>query len=263
MNLKKLPHDTDGTLSAAADFDTVIRSGNAWNGGYQTAPILHKAASAFWQAAFEPSALSIRMKELVLVALHGTITSLHAEGTQRHVERALQAGASCDDILDVLLTIAGVANHSLYFALPILMKELEAAGSPEAELPPISEEAQAVKDEFVRSRGMWNAQRDMIARSMPKYFSALTDISTVTWKHGSLSRKERELVCIAIDCSVTHMFEPGLALHIRHALLNGASKDEVLDVFQLASLTGLESYVLGAKILANMEASNGHEGPLS
>ena len=48
---------------------------------------------------------------------------------------------------------------------------------------------------------------------------------------------------------MTHMFEPGLAIHIRQALQNGASREEILEVFQLAAATGLEGYILGADTL--------------
>jgi len=218
----------------------------------QTVPALHDAASNFWQSALNTDILPARIKELVLLALHGTVTSLHAPGIQRHVQRALDAGASAQDVLDVLLTITGVANHALYFAVPVLLRELEAAGD-EAALPDVTDEAQAIKDAFIRARGMWNPQRDVIARMMPQYFAALSKVSTVTWQHGSLTRKERELICIAIDCTVTHMFEPGLALHIRGALQHGASKAEILAVFQLAALMGLESYLCGAQTLFGQE----------
>ena len=69
------------------------------------------------------------------------------------------------------------------------------------------------------------------------------------WTNWALSGKKRELICIAIDCTVTHMFEPGLVIHIRHALAKGARRDKILEVFHLASLTGLEGYVAGVRAL--------------
>lgn len=44
-------------------------------------------------------------------------------------------------------------------------------------------------------------------------------------------------------------FEPVLVIHIRHALAKGARRDEILEVFHLASLTGLQGYVAGARAL--------------
>jgi alkylhydroperoxidase/carboxymuconolactone decarboxylase family protein YurZ len=189
------------------------------------------------------------MKELVLVALHGTSTSLNAQAVRRHVKRALAAGASERDIIDVLITINGAANHALYFSIPVLQKEMKAMGHPDAEPSPITAEAQTIKDEFIRTRGFWNEQRDVIARMMPEYFAALSDISSESWKNGSLTDKERELICICIDCTVTHMFEPGLAIHIRNALNKGASRAEILEVFHLSAVIGLEGYILASEAM--------------
>ncbi|HEX3678628.1 MAG TPA: carboxymuconolactone decarboxylase family protein, partial [Galbitalea sp.] len=70
-----------------------------------------------------------------------------------------------------------------------------------------------------------------------------------SWKNGPLSAKEREFICIAIDCTVTHSYEPGLRRHIRNALSHGATREEILQIFQLAALLGLEGYILGARAL--------------
>ena len=140
------------------------------------------------------------------MALHATVTSLDTAGTQRHVHRALEAGATPPEIMEVVFTIGGVANHALYFAVPVLLRELAAAGGPQAELPEVTPEAQAIKDEFIRVRGVWNEQRDVIVRLMPEYFAVQSQQSTIPWTDGTLSQKERELICIAIDCTVTHMF---------------------------------------------------------
>ena len=141
----------------------------------------------------------------------------------------------------------GVSNHALYWSLPILMRELQAAGRP-ADFP-LTPAAQKIKDDFIRERGFWNEQRDVIARTMPDYFAALNELSTESWKNGSLSNKERELICIAIDCTITHMYEPGLVIHLRNALKQGATVQEILAVFHLTALTGIRSYVLGAEAL--------------
>lgn len=210
-------------------------------------PTAYAAAEGFWRSGSESSALSPRMRELVLLALNATPTTLHGEGVKRHVDRAKAAGASDRDVIDVLITIAGVSNHALYWSLPILVRELQAAGRP-ADFP-LTPAAQKIKEDFIRERGFWNEQRDVIARTMPDYFAALNELSTESWKNGSLSNKERELICIAIDCTITHMYEPGLVIHIRNALKQGATVQEILAVYHLTALTGITSYVLGAEAL--------------
>lgn len=246
------------------DLAAVFSDGDVASRVRQAAPATYHGAAKFWRSAHTAPALSPRMKELVLVALHATVTTLNRDGVRRHVGRALAAGATEQDVLDTLFTTVGAANHALYFAVPVLMRELEAARHPEAGLPPVTPEAQAIKDEFVRSRGFWNTQRDVIVQMMPDYFAALSGLTTEPWKQGTLTDKERELICIAMDCTVTHMYEPGLAIHIRHALQQGASRAEILEVFQLAAVTGLEAYILGAETLYSRDSGSlGSSHPLT
>jgi alkylhydroperoxidase/carboxymuconolactone decarboxylase family protein YurZ len=246
---KEVPGVATTGDAALADLAAVFSDPNVAARLEKASPTTYAAAARFWHSAHTAPALSPRIRELVLVALHATVTTLHSDGLRRHVGRALAAGATERDVLDVLITIVGAANHALYFAVPVLMRELKAARHPDAEPPPVTLEAQTIKEAFVRTRGFWNEQRDVIVRMMPEYFAALSQVSTDPWINGSLTEKERELICIAIDCTVTHMFEPGLVIHIRHALQKGATRDEILEVFRLAALTGLEGYILGAETL--------------
>jgi len=244
----RIEHCADADLAAVFSTpDVARRLEQAWVTAYA-------AAERFWRSAQTAPALSSRMKELILLALHATVTALDGEAVRRHVQRALAAGATDQDVLDVLITIVPVANHALYFAVPVLIRELRAASSAGAELPPATPEAQALQEEFVRTCGFWNEQRDAIMRLMPDYFAQLSDISTVPWKSGSLSPKEHELICIAVDCSVTHTYEKGLAIHIRNALGMGATREELLEVFSLAAVTGLEGYILAAEALYSGDA---------
>lgn len=221
----------------------------------ETAPASFEAAAGFWRAVFETKHLPARMKELILLALHASSPSLNETAIARHVDRARAAGASDEEVLDVLLSIVGVANHALYFAVPILLDEYRAAGmTADALLPPLSAEAQAIRDDFLKTRGFWNEQRDDLARLMPGYFGALSRMSMEPWKSGVLQPKEREFLYIAIDCSIAHMHEQGIRIHIRNAIRHGATREEILEVFQLSSLMGTESYVLGCRALTKHEA---------
>jgi alkylhydroperoxidase/carboxymuconolactone decarboxylase family protein YurZ len=84
---------------------------------------------------------------------------------------------------------------------------------------------------------------------MPDYYRALSKMSTESWKSGALTAKDREFVCIGIDCTVTHIYEPGLRRHIREALRYGATREEICEIFQLAAVLGLEGYLIGAAAL--------------
>ncbi|MFN8682386.1 carboxymuconolactone decarboxylase family protein [Paracoccus sp. P2] len=213
---------------------------------------LFAAVDAFWASVYAGPHLSLRMKELVMVALHGSSSSLNKPALTRHIQRALAAGASESDVMDVLTTIIPLANHPLYIGIPVLQDELRKAGrAAEAEIPPMGAEAQAIKDDFVSRRGYWTAMRDTIGALMPTYFKGFITACMEPWESGSLTPAERELMYIAIDTSITHTYEPGMRMHIQNALRYGATPEQIMEVFQLAALLGTEGYVLGLQALAD------------
>jgi alkylhydroperoxidase/carboxymuconolactone decarboxylase family protein YurZ len=232
-----------------ADFTTIFSTPEAAERVRNISPSLHDAVAGFWRAPLE-GRLPGRLKELLLLAMNAAASALNAGAIQRQVHRARTAGASDADILDVLVTIASLANHALYASVPILEEEWQASGKPLAVVEESNPAFLAAKERFVAIRGFWNPDRDPIAREMPDYFLALTNLSTASWQHGKLSRKEREFVCIAIDCGVTHSYPPGLRIHIRNAIAEGATREEILEIFQLAALMGLEGYVIASEALA-------------
>jgi len=215
-----------------------------------------EVAAEFWRVPTSGSHLTTRMRELVLIGLNASITTFNTEAVERHVERARAAGATDAEIIDVLITIVALANHALYFSIPILEEELEAAGQGSVESAGLDPAYEAAKQEFIKARGFWNADRDALARLIPGYYAALDALSKESWTNGPLTAKERAFVCIGVDSSVTHNFEPGLRRHIRNALSHGASQGEILEVFQLAGMLGLESYILGARVLNGRATTN-------
>jgi alkylhydroperoxidase/carboxymuconolactone decarboxylase family protein YurZ len=242
---------------AHTSFAEMFRDASTATSICNAAPGSYEVVQAFWQVPMTAGHLSPRLRELVLLAMHASSTSLNLDGIERSVDRARSAGASDGDIVDVLVTISAVANHSLYAAVPALLEELEAAGMPDGEWAP-DEAFAASRDAFLSARGFWNQDREAIAHLMPDYFRVLQDISTQTWTSGALSAAERDLICIAIDCNVTHSFPVGLRRHIRNALQHGVTADQILQVFQLAALLGVEGYILGARAMyaGQREAGN-------
>jgi len=211
-----------------------------------------KAVDGFWGAVYQSPHLTLRMKELVMLALHASSSSLNGDAIKRHTQRAIAAGASETDVIDVLVTIIPLANHPLYIGIPILMDELEKAGhGDQTQMPDMRSDILAIKEDFVRSRGYWTAMRDTIGSWMPEYFASFINACMEPWRSGSLTPAERELMYIAIDCSITHTYEPGMRMHIQNALRYGATRDQIMEVFQLSALLGTEGYVLGLKAMTD------------
>jgi alkylhydroperoxidase/carboxymuconolactone decarboxylase family protein YurZ len=240
--------EDDSITSEMGSFELFLADSNVVDHVREVSPTIYATASEFW-ATCTKGRLPARTKELVLLAMHATATAMNVEAIRRHIDRAQRAGATQAEILDVLITIAPIANHALYTTVPILLEEMEAAGINVDRSPLEDREFEVTKEEFIASRGFWNTDREQLARIMPEYYRSLSVLSTESWKSGALTPLEREFICIGIDCTVTHIYEPGLRRHIRMALSYGATREEICEIFQLAALLGLEGYAVGADAL--------------
>jgi alkylhydroperoxidase/carboxymuconolactone decarboxylase family protein YurZ len=71
-------------------------------------------------------ALDKKTIELIGIALDATTTHLYAPGVRRHIQRALKAGATKEEITAVLQIACMQGLHSMCVAAPILLDELDA-----------------------------------------------------------------------------------------------------------------------------------------
>ena len=109
------------------------RASGDWNPLWDTLrkwdPEFVEAYIAF-RLAPRKGALSPVMRELILIALNACTTHLYAPGVRRHIENALNLGASREEILETIQTTTLVGIHSCNLAVPILKEVLEARSAP-------------------------------------------------------------------------------------------------------------------------------------
>ena len=65
-----------------------------------------------------------------------------------------------------------------------------------------------------------------------------------------LSTKHVELLSIAFDASIAHMYAPGTRRHIKGALARGAIMEEIMEVLKLCVASGAEACQMAVSILA-------------
>jgi len=70
-------------------------------------------------------ALDAKTIELIRLALDASNTQLYAAGVRRHIRRALEAGATREQIIAVLQLASMQGLHSMCVAAPILVEQLE------------------------------------------------------------------------------------------------------------------------------------------
>lgn len=126
----------------------------------------------------------------------------------------------------------------------------------------LSPARQELKRSFIDNRGYWNAFWDGLLGLSPEFFEAYLNFSSVPWKTGTLLPKYKELIYIAIDIATTHLYEPGLRVHIRNAVKYGATSGEIMEVYQLASVLGMHSFTMGMPVLVDEFRNAGREEEL-
>jgi alkylhydroperoxidase/carboxymuconolactone decarboxylase family protein YurZ len=217
----------------------------------QRDPAFHAAALRLSRVPWENGPLEPKVKELISIAIYAAATHLFEPGIRAHIAAAREHGASDAEIMEVFELTSVLGIHTLTVAVPILLEELAAAGAgdefAEREFTPREAE---LKERFIAVRGYWSDLWNGVLRLDADFFEAYLEFSSVPWKNGPLEPKVKELVYIAIDVSTTHLFEPGTRIHIRNALGYGATAAEIMEVFELTSLLGLDTLTAGVPALA-------------
>lgn len=59
----------------------------------------------------------------------------------------------------------------------------------------------------------------------------------------------KELVYCAFDCAATHLYKPGLKLHMKNVLQYGGTPEEIMEVLELSSLLSISTMDVALPIL--------------
>jgi alkylhydroperoxidase/carboxymuconolactone decarboxylase family protein YurZ len=183
---------------------------------------------------------------LIYLALVCACTNLDAQATRRQIRVALDAGASRDEILLVLKCGAGLAIHTCSVGAPILLEEMKAAGLSPTDKSNVATPA----CDAMRAMGQWNTAWDPFYQLAPAWTDQFFALGASIYKSPIFTPKFMELISIAFDASITHMYAPGIRRHIKGALKNGATPEEIMTVLQICASMGVESCAHGVPILA-------------
>ena len=116
---------------------------------------------------------------------------------------------------------------------------------------------QSIKDDFIRIRNTWAPQWESILRMDCEFLNAYLHLSAVPLRHNYLDDKVKEFIYIAVNASSTHLFAPGIQMHLKAALGFGASREELMEVLQLTSTVGIHASNVGVPILLEVLGEEG------
>jgi alkylhydroperoxidase/carboxymuconolactone decarboxylase family protein YurZ len=208
----------------------------------QFAQLLGKMTANPWSNGILPR----KTVELVGLAMNAACTNLNADGTRQHIRGALDAGATRDEILMVLKMASLLSIHTCSLAAPILLEEAQAAGVKPA---PKTPDATPVCDKM-KALGQWNTAWDPFFQLDPVWTEEFIAAGAPVYIGGVLPPKLAELLSIAFDASITHMYAPGTRRHIKAALKHGATMEEIMEVLKICVAEGAQACNLGVPILA-------------
>jgi len=224
--------------------------GELWDKVLELSPEFFAAYMKFSSVPWKTGTLEPKVREFVYIAIDVSTTHLYEPGLRVHLQNALRYGATEQEIMEVYQLVSVLGIHTCTTGVPILCEELEAAGRGDELGGALDDRRLALKQTFIDNRGYWSGFWDRLLELSPDFFEAYMEFSSVPWKTGTLEPKVREFIYIAIDCATTHLYEPGLRQHIRNALGYGATKEEIMEVFQLVSVLGIHTCTTGVPIMA-------------
>lgn len=193
---------------------------------------------SFTEAPWKNGHLDNVTRELLNIALSASPTHLNKAATQHHIRKALNLGATKEEIGEVLKVVSILGVHACAVGIPLMMEHYPRALENDSDY---SEDQRALKEKFIATMGYWNQFRDDLIRMDTSYFESYYDFLTIPTRRGILEPKVIEFIYIAIDASTTHLFEKGIEVHLKNAIKQGATQGELLEVFQLTSAIGFHT----------------------
>jgi alkylhydroperoxidase/carboxymuconolactone decarboxylase family protein YurZ len=177
---------------------------------------------------------------LIELGLCASVVTLDEPGMALHAGRALDAGATPEQVHEVLVLVSGLGVHTLMVGSRCVADLL---GAREAvPVTPPDDRRQALWAEHVGDSPYWAAFEeqvpgflDALLRLSPEAFAAFFPYCAVPWTTAALPVLAKELIAMASDATPAHRFGPGFRLHLTGAVRAGAGRAAVLGALDLAA----------------------------
>jgi len=122
----KQPATKPAVSTPACDKMKAIGQWNsAWDPFYQLDPVWTDQFMATGAGIYGSGVMPAKETELLSIAFDASYTHMYAPGTRRHIHNALQAGATMEEIMEVLKLCVAQGVQACNLAVPILAEELE------------------------------------------------------------------------------------------------------------------------------------------
>lgn len=110
-------------------------------------------------------------------------------------------------------------------------------------------EQRRIKEAFEEEVGYWTPAYDAALRADPEFFDRFRKFAAHPYREGVLEPKVREFLLIAVNASVTHLYNDAVDIHVGRAFDCGATFEEVREVLQRITNWGIHAISIGVPIL--------------
>jgi alkylhydroperoxidase/carboxymuconolactone decarboxylase family protein YurZ len=177
---------------------------------------------------------------LIRLGVAVSVTSLDKGAIEAAVAGALTAGATTDQIQEIVSLVSGLGVHSLMASSRIIVDQARKAGRQLDER--FSDDQQRLWDKHVGTDPFWvtfeselpGFLRAMLLLSSDQ-FVAFFDYCAVPWKGRYVRAKVKELTAMACDATPAHRFLPGFRVHLANAVALGAGRVAIEAALEIAA----------------------------
>ncbi|MFE4706345.1 carboxymuconolactone decarboxylase family protein [Peribacillus simplex] len=105
-----------------------------------------------------------------------------------------------------------------------------------------------IKDFHFEDFGYWNSTLDYLLKKDAKFLNILKSLITSP-NDNVIDAKSRELINVALSSSPTSLCKETLTVHMKNAIMHGATEEELLEVLKLVSVLGMHTCAVGIPVL--------------
>jgi alkylhydroperoxidase/carboxymuconolactone decarboxylase family protein YurZ len=120
MNPTSTPTPLCDRLRAAGEWNPI------WDPFYELDAAWTEKFMAMGITPMQSGALDAKTIEFIAIAVDAACTHMYAPGVRRHIRKALELGATREEIAAVLQCVSVLGIHTMSLGAPILLEELAA-----------------------------------------------------------------------------------------------------------------------------------------
>lgn len=127
---------TNPEPASATPVCDALRATGSWNPNWEPSAILDpdwtEKFMAMGMAPIASGVLEPKVFEFIAIAVDASCIHMYGPGVRRHIRKALELGATAQEITAVLQGVSVLGIHTMSLGAPILLEELEAAAKARA-----------------------------------------------------------------------------------------------------------------------------------